>query len=198
MTDLAKRNRNTSFVFAGIAAGMLGLAFASVPLYDMYCRATGLGGTTQRADVGADRVADRSVTVRFNSDVAPDLPWSFQPVVREVTLQAGVTELAYFRATNLSDQPLVGTATFNVTPDRAGRYFVKIECFCFTEQRLLPGESAVLPVTFFVDPSIADARTMDDVSTITLSYTFFRDTKNRGDAAALRQPGGPLQAAVVR
>lgn len=192
MSGLAKRNRNTSFIFAGLAAGMLGLAFASVPLYDMYCRATGLGGTTQRADAGTGRVVDRMVTVRFNSDVAPDFPWSFQPVVREISFKAGETELAYFRATNLSDRPLVGTATFNVTPDRAGRYFVKIECFCFTEQRLLPGESALLPVTFFVDPSIADARTMDDVSTITLSYTFFRDTKNQGVGTA------PLQAAVTR
>jgi cytochrome c oxidase assembly protein subunit 11 len=184
LASLEKRNRNTSFVVAGAALGMLGLAFASAPLYDLFCRATGLGGTTQRASAGADRVLDRVVTVRFNSDVAPDLPWSFQPIERQVELKAGETGLAYYQATNLSDRPLVGTATYNVTPDRAGRYFVKIECFCFTEQRLLPGESALLPVTFFVDPAIADARSMDEISTITLSYTFFRDTKAKIAAVA--------------
>jgi len=191
MASLRTRNRNTSFVVGGVAAAMLGLAFASVPLYDLFCRATGLGGTTQRASVGAERVIDRAVTVRFNSDVAPDLPWSFQPVERQVALKAGETALAYFRATNLSDRPLVGSATFNVTPDRAGRFFVKIECFCFTEQRLEPGASALLPVTFFVDPAIAEARSMDDVTTITLSYTFFRD-------ANIRKAAAPLQAAVAR
>ena len=191
MASLRTRNRNTSFVVGGVAAAMLGLAFASVPLYDLFCRATGLGGTTQRASVGAERVIDRAVTVRFNSDVAPDLPWSFQPVERQVALKAGETALAYFRATNLSDRPIVGTATFNVTPDRAGRFFVKIECFCFTEQRLEPGASALLPVTFFVDPAIAEARSMDDVTTITLSYTFFRD-------ANFRKAAAPLQAAVAR
>ncbi len=183
MARLETRNRITSLSVAGMAAGMLGLAFASVPLYDLFCRATGLGGTTQRASAPSDRIVDRPVTVRFNSDVAPDLAWNFQPVERAIVLNAGETALVYYRATNMSDRPTVGTSTFNVTPERAGRYFVKIECFCFTEQRLGPGESALLPVTFFVDPTIADARAMDDVNTITLSYTFFRDGRMPEQAA---------------
>jgi len=186
---MTRRNGMTAAVAFGIAAGMVGMAFAAVPFYRWFCQTTGYGGTTQVATAKPVKVLDRKVTVQFNGDVNSDLPWSFKPAQREVTVRLGQETLAFFRARNNSSSTIVGTATFNVTPDKAGAYFDKIDCFCFTEQRLEPGQTADLPVTFFVDPDMAKDRGLDDVTTITLSYTFFRSldegkTGSAGKAAA--------------
>jgi cytochrome c oxidase assembly protein subunit 11 len=163
----------TAFALTGVVAGMLGMTYAAVPLYRLFCQVTGYGGTTQVAAEAPREVLDRTVTVRFNADVATGLPWKFEPVQRDITVKVGETGLAFYRAQNLTDRPIVGMATFNVTPDKAGQYFNKIHCFCFDQQRLEPGQSVDMPVTFFVDPAMAKDRGMNDVYYITLSYTFF-------------------------
>lgn len=168
------RNRATALVCLGVVVGMVGMAYAAVPLYDIVCRVTGWGGTTQTADILPDTILDRVMTVRFDSNVSKDIPWRFKPVKREMDLKVGEQGLAFFEATNQSDEYILGTATFNVAPLKAGQYFTKIDCFCFTEQILAPGETVDMPVTFFVDPEIANDRNLDEVTTITLSYTFFR------------------------
>ncbi|WP_431861188.1 cytochrome c oxidase assembly protein [Azospirillum sp.] len=169
-----RRNRNFLFGLLGLAFGMVGLAYASVPLYSLFCQVTGFGGTTQRAEKAPDTVLDRTVTVRFNADVNAGLPWVFRPNQREVTAKLGETVLVSYHAENRGKEPLTGTAVFNVTPEKTGAYFNKIECFCFTEQVLNPGEAVDMPVAFFVDPAIVNDRDAEDVKTITLSYTFFR------------------------
>lgn len=171
--DLVRRNKFVAFVAVGIVAGMVGMSYAAVPLYKLFCAVTGFGGTTQRADAAPGLILDRDVTVRFNADIGQGLGWKFQPLQRDITLKVGEEALVYYRATNVSDKPLVGMATFNVTPDKTGQYFNKIACFCFTEQRLEPGQSIDMPVSFFVDPRIAEDRNLDDVANIALSYTFF-------------------------
>ncbi len=152
---------------------MVGLTFAAVPLYRIFCEQTGYGGTTQRASQAPAQVSDREMTVRFDANVAPGLPWSFRPEVNEIKLKIGENKLAFFRATNLSDKPTSGTATFNVTPEATGSYFSKIQCFCFQEQTLKPGESVEMPVSFFIDPSILNDKEANIFGEITLSYTFF-------------------------
>jgi cytochrome c oxidase assembly protein subunit 11 len=158
-------------VFIGI---MLGLVAYSPTLYRMFCAATGFGGTPQRVDVDSGIVSDRTVTVRFDSNVAPDLPWQFEPAQREVSLRLGEQKLAFFTAKNLSDKAIVGHATFNVTPETTGIYFNKIQCFCFDDERLEAHEKVDMPVVFFVDPAVATDTETSGVNTITLSYTFFR------------------------
>ena len=176
-----RRRRRNRYVFAGLAAlvlAMNGFAYATVPAYRAFCQQFGFAGTplvAETAPVAGDILADRQITIRFNSDIEPTLDWRFKPVQRAVTLNVGATGLAYFEAANRHNEAVTGTATFNVTPLKAAPYFVKIECFCFTEQTLAPGETAQMPVTFFVDPEIALDKNLDDVGTITLSYTFFRD-----------------------
>ena len=169
-----RSNARTALLLSGLVCGMIGLAFASVPLYRLFCQVTGFGGTTQVAAEAPAEVGDRLFTVRFNADVNQDMPWRFQAPA-EVSLKVGESGLAFYRAENLSARPMIGTATFNVTPLKAGAYFSKVQCFCFEEQRLEPGESAELGVSFFVDPAITEDRNLDDVDTITLSYTFFPD-----------------------
>jgi cytochrome c oxidase assembly protein subunit 11 len=179
---MARRNqRLLACVLVG-ALGMLGLAYAGVPLYEMFCKATGYGGTTQVATTGPGRVLARTVTVRFDTSRDGNLPWKFEPVQREVKVRLGEEKLVFFRATNLSQRPIVGTATYNVTPDIAGPWFNKIQCFCFTEQLLRPGETVDMPVTFFVDPDMAKDHKYDRVTTITLSYTFFEAKTDRARA----------------
>lgn len=160
-----------------LAVGILGtmgvLTIYSVSLYEWFCRVTGYGGTTQVAEAAANEVLDRTITVRFNADTNPALPWSFRPAQRAVEVRVGEASVAHYRADSVSDAPSSGTATYNVTPMKAGKYFVKIQCFCFTEQTLASGEGVDMPVQFYIDPRIAEDRDMDDVSTITLSYTFF-------------------------
>lgn len=157
----------------GAIAAMVALVAASVPLYDLFCRVTGYGGTPQVSAAVSDAMSERSVTVRFDATVMRDLPWNFRPAQRQMTVHLGENVLAFYTAENNSDRPVAGHATFNVTPAKAGRYFNKIECFCFTEQLLLPGESKEFPVSFFVDPSISEDDDGKDVTAITLSYTFF-------------------------
>ncbi|NIA72196.1 cytochrome c oxidase assembly protein [Pelagibius litoralis] len=170
-----RANGRVAFALAGVVVAMGGLAYASVPLYELFCRVTGYGGTTQVAESLPESVGERMVTVRFNADVNPDLPWAFQPVEREVSLRVGESGLAFYRATNTSARRTAGTATFNVTPLKAGQYFNKVQCFCFTEQQLAPGESMDMAVSFFVDPAIEEDPNLAEVKTITLSYTFFPD-----------------------
>lgn len=171
---LKRKNRLFLGGLFGLVFGMVGLAYASVPLYALFCQVTGFGGTTQRADAAPERQVDRVIKVRFNADVNNALPWRFKPEQRELTVKLGEMGLAAYQASNRADRPTVGTALYNVTPDKAGKYFNKIECFCFTEQVLEPGQSVDMPVAFFVDPALAEDPAMEDVTTITLSYTFFR------------------------
>jgi cytochrome c oxidase assembly protein subunit 11 len=179
-------NRRTAFIFAIIGLGMLALAFASVPLYRLFCQVTGFGGTTQRMAVGTSEpvpVPGKSVSVRFDGNIGGGLPWLFRPEQQTQTVTIGDRRLAFFRATNNSDKPITGSAGYNVSPDEAGRYFVKIECFCFQEQTLQPGESVDMPVTYYVDPAILDDATAGKISEITLSYTFY--PVNRQSSAAV-------------
>ena len=175
-----RRNATTAIVLIGVVGGMAGLAYASVPLYRLFCQVTGYGGTTQIADRLPERVLDRVITVRFNADVSTSLAWQFRPAQRAIDVRLGEQALAFFAARNNSDAATTGTATFNVTPAKAGSYFNKIACFCFDEQTLAPGQTADMPVTFFIDPKMADDRNLDDVTTITLSYTFFNSTTDTG------------------
>ena len=171
------RNSGTAFVLFTVVAAMVGLAFASEPLYRLFCQVTGYAGTTQVANVsqpGPD-ILDRFVSVRFDANVNHRLPWRFEPVQKMIRVKIGEQALAFYEATNTSDKPIVGTATFNVTPYKAATHFSKIECFCFTEQILLPGQTVRMPVTFFIDPELAKDSKADDLRTITLSYTFFPD-----------------------
>lgn len=170
----ARRNLAAAALLFGTAAGMAGLAYASVPLYRLFCQVTGFGGTTRVAAEAPGAVAGRVVTVRFDANVARDLPWRFEPVVPAVKVAVGENVLAFYRARNVSNAPITGTATFNVTPHKAGSFFAKVECFCFTEQTLAPGETVELPVSFFIDPAILKDPEAEDVGEITLSYTFFR------------------------
>jgi cytochrome c oxidase assembly protein subunit 11 len=171
---LDSRNRKTMLACLTIVVGMIGLSFASVPLYDWFCRVTGIAGTTQTAAESSGVVIDRVMRIRFDVSTNSALPWRIEPVRREISMKIGETAVAFYRATNYGDETITGTATFNVTPLKAGLYFTKIDCFCFTEQRLAPGQTVDMPVTFFVDPEIVNDRNLDDVTTITLSYTFYR------------------------
>lgn len=167
------KNGRLGLILCGVVVGMIGLSFASVPLYRIFCQVTGFGGTPQIVAAASVKVIDRMVTVRFNSDVDRGLNWYFQPAQKSEQLKLGEQGLAFFRAKNLGNKPIVGTAVFNVTPLKAGEYFNKIQCFCFTEQRLEPGQSVDMPVAFYVDPRLNDDPSMADVATITLSYTFY-------------------------
>jgi cytochrome c oxidase assembly protein subunit 11 len=179
-----------------VIAAMTGLAFASAPLYRVFCQATGFDGTTQRAAQAPGAVGGKLYTVRFNADISPDLPWKFQPEQPYVRVHPGEQTLVTFRATNNSNHPITGTATFNVTPLVVGPYFDKIECFCFTEQTLQPGESAELPVTFFVSPEILKDKNTRELDAITLSYTFFQ-AKNPAKPTA-ESRSGPAASAPVQ
>lgn len=174
-------NATLALVFAGLAVGMVGASFAAVPLYRLFCQVTGYAGTPRIAATAPEApAATGSVIVRFNADVNHDLPWRFGPAQRQVTARLGETVLINYVAENLSEAPVTGTATFNVTPMKVATYFTKIQCFCFTEQRLGPGERVEMPVTFYVDPEIAEDPATAEVKTITLSYTFFRIDEEAG------------------
>ena len=172
---LIRRNRRSAFAALMVVAGMVALGFASVPLYRIFCQVTGFNGTTQRAETIAADIAPvgRVITVRFDSNVAPDWPWNFAPERNTVRVAIGARQMAFYRAENLSSRPITGSASFNVTPLEAGRYFTKIQCFCFTQQTLRPGENVRMPVTYYVDPAILDDPDIGDVEEITLSYTFY-------------------------
>jgi len=171
---LASKNNRTAVLAVTVVAGMLGLSFAFVPLYTLFCQVTGLSGTPMIVDANTTVVANRPIKVRFDANVHPDLPWEFKPADRQVTMMLGETVRINYLAMNLSEKPVSGISTFNVTPLKAAQYFSKIECFCFQEQMLQPSEKIELPVVFFVDPALAKDSRSNEVQTITLSYTFFR------------------------
>ncbi len=167
------RNRRVAVLCSALVAGMVGMSYAAVPLYEIFCQVTGYGGTTQVATDTPDTVLDRRIVVRFDANISKDMEWSFRPAQTSIELKVGETGLAFYRAVSTSDTDTVGTATFNVTPLAAGQYFAKVECFCFTEQKLTAGQTVDMPVTFFVDPEIDNDPDLDKLTTITLSYTFY-------------------------
>ena len=183
-TEPKRRHSILALSLVGLVAGMVGLSFASVPLYRVFCQVTGYGGVPQRAEKAPGEVLDRTVTIRFDGNVDRSLPWTFAPVQQTMDVKIGETALAFFKATNNSSVPVSGRAIFNVSPELAGRYFTKIECFCFTQQTLAGGQSVEMPVTFFVDPKIVDDEDTKNMSEITLSYTFYRTDKDAAKAAS--------------
>jgi cytochrome c oxidase assembly protein subunit 11 len=186
----ARGRQVVALSLAVVVVAMVGASYAAVPLYDLFCRVTGYGGTTAVGDAAPGIVGERVITVRFNADTQSALAWRFRPSQRDMTVRVGEFALAFYSAENLSDEPLVGTATYNVTPQKVGTYFVKVDCFCFTEQYLRAGETADLPVSFYVDPAIDDDPNMDDIKTITLSYMFF----DAGEEAAARYTSAQANA----
>ena len=165
----------TGMLATSLAVAMAGVGYASVPLYRLFCQVTGFGGTTQKAigESAPGAVAGKTMSVRFDANHAPSLPWKFHQEVNRETVKVGEQEIAFYVAKNLSDKPVTGTASFNVTPNQAGKYFTKIQCFCFTEQTLQPGQQVRMPVVFYVDPAILKDPAASDVQEITLSYTFY-------------------------
>ena len=172
-------NARLAWRLVAVVGGMMGLAYAAVPLYEAFCKATGFNGTPLVALEGERPIVARTVQVRFDSNIDSNLPWRFEPLQREVKVQLGEEKLVHFRATNISQRPIVGTATYNVTPERSAAWFNKVQCFCFTEQLLQPGQSVDMPVVFFVDAEMAKDRRYDDIRTITLSYTFYEAKTER-------------------
>ncbi|MBC7736368.1 MAG: cytochrome c oxidase assembly protein [Candidatus Saccharibacteria bacterium] len=187
------RNSNrTAGWLALVAVVMVSLSFAAVPFYRWFCQQTGFGGTTLVAEAAPDAPLDRMITVRFDANVEAGMPWHFKPEVTTMQLRIGETGLAFFDAYNPTDRVVAGQASYNVTPDAAGGYFSKIECFCFTEQVLQPGQSIKMPVTFFVDPAIVDNREGNLVNEITLSYTFHEIPLPQTQAALVVTPAAPV------
>ncbi|MGZ2412522.1 cytochrome c oxidase assembly protein subunit 11 [Sphingomonas sp. F9_3S_D5_B_2] len=172
MTAAVQRNNRVALITAVIALAALGMAFASVPLYRAFCQLTGFDGTPIRAERAPGAVAGQ-IGVRFDANVHPGLPWRFEPMQRTVRIAPGAKTQIFYKATNLSGRTITGQAVYNVSPDTAGQYFNKIQCFCFNEQTLKPGETAIMPVIFFVDPKLRDDEDTRDIDEITLSYTFY-------------------------
>lgn len=165
--------RTTLVACVLLGLGMVGLAYASVPLYRLFCQVTGFGGTPQRADQASSTITDRIVNIRFDANVAPGLKWKFTPEIPVMTVKVGETATGFFKITNLASEPVTGRAAYNVEPALVGSYFNKLQCFCFEDLTLKAGESLDVPVVFFVDPAVAQQRELDSMSEITLSYTFF-------------------------
>jgi cytochrome c oxidase assembly protein subunit 11 len=176
LKTVERRDRRglVALMLAGVVAGMVGLSFAAVPLYRMFCQATGFGGVPQVAETAPDTVLDRTIKIRFDTNVDSELPWDFKSEQRSVDVRIGESALVFFKAHNTTEKPVSGTAGFNVAPEIAGRYFTKIECFCFKQQTLAAGQSVEMPVTFFVDPKIVEDASTKNIEEITLSYTFYR------------------------
>jgi len=181
--SLQRRNLNVLMILVGVVSGMVGLAYASVPLYQLFCAVTGFNGTPQRAAAAPTEISDRVIRVTFTADVAGGLGWKFRPEQRQIALQVGENKLAFYTAENLEAKAVTGRATFNVSPEMFGAYFTKIECFCFTEQTLQPGQKVEMPVSFFIDPAVLDNPALKNINDITLSYTFFRDAEGSQGAA---------------
>jgi cytochrome c oxidase assembly protein subunit 11 len=179
-TPVEQKNFRVAMIALTAALAMLGLGFAAVPLYDLFCRVTGYGGTTQvataaeAAEAAALSAGAPTISIRFDANTARDMPWLFRPRQTTDTVQIGQRDMAIFEAKNLSSVPITGTASFNVEPEQAGAYFNKIQCFCFTEQTLRPGQEVTMPVLYYVDPKALDDPNMQGVEQITLSYTFHR------------------------
>lgn len=170
--------------------GMTGMAYAAVPLYEMFCKVTGYGGTTKRVEQASDVILDKTIKVRFDANTGPGLAWTFEPVEREVELKIGETVQIMYKARNMASSATTGQATFNVTPQAAGAYFNKVQCFCFTETTLKPGEELEMPVVFFVDPEIVKPVETKGIHTITLSYTFFPHEASKPVASAVETKAG--------
>ncbi|MFM6831249.1 MAG: cytochrome c oxidase assembly protein [Novosphingobium sp.] len=190
-----RKNRRVGLIAAAGALAMLGLGYASVPLYRMFCQATGYGGTTQRADAAkaaAVKVGGKMIRVRFDANVAPGMPWQFRPEQVTQDMKVGERKLATYYAHNLSGRPVTGTASFNVSPEQAGKYFNKIQCFCFTEQKLNPGQEVRMPVIYYVDPAILDDPGASNIEEITLSYTF-NETPESAAAATQKPIAQPME-----
>jgi cytochrome c oxidase assembly protein subunit 11 len=188
----ASRERATrvlALVLVGVIGGMVGLSFAAVPLYRMFCAATGYGGTPRIGPALSRGIAERSIVVRFNADTNPGLPWRFAPQQLQTTLKLGESQVAFYAARNEAAGPVTGIALYNVTPDKVGKYFHKTACFCFNQQTLAGGQSMQFPVSFWVDPAIADDPNTADITTITLSYTFFRSLQDASHSGALAKAG---------
>jgi len=168
-----KGTTKTLLMTVGTVVTMGALAWASVPFYDWFCRVTGFGGVTKVAEAGSDTVLDRTIKIRFDANTDPGLPWEFKPMQREVELKIGETGIAFYEAHNPTNRPVAGSASYNVAPYDAGYFFTKIDCFCFTQQVLQPGERVEMPVTFYVDPAMVDDRDAKYIKRITLSYTFY-------------------------
>jgi cytochrome c oxidase assembly protein subunit 11 len=201
-SEHARRNLRLGLICAGVFFAMVGAAFAAVPLYRAFCQATGYDGTTQRAAVNQSTVSDRTVVVRFDANVR-GMPWTFEPVQGSQKVKLGESKLAFFRATNTGSAPVTGRAVFNVVPEDAGLYFSKLECFCFKNQTLQPGETAEFPVVYFVDPRYASDPETKDQGEITLSYTFFAQpdpppakAATASSARAASALGGPARAGL--
>lgn len=181
-SSIQGRNLRTGLIALAAAIGMLGLGYAAVPLYRIFCQVTGFGGTTQRASLAdadlasqlAQSAGSPTISVRFDGNIARDVPWSFGPEQATDTVQIGQRDMAFYIARNNSDKPITGTATFNVEPEQTGKYFNKVQCFCFTEQTLQPGQEVRMPVLYYVDPAILQDENAKDVEQITLSYTFHK------------------------
>jgi len=188
-TGPKRRHSILALSLVGLVAAMVGLSFASVPLYRVFCQVTGYGGIPQRAEKAPGEVLDRTVTIRFDGNVDRSLPWKFAPKQQTMDVKIGETALAFFKATNNSSVPVSGRAIFNVSPELAGRYFTKIECFCFKQQTLAAGQTVDMPVTFFVDPKFVDDEDTKDISEITLSYTFYLSGEVNPPAAAAAPEG---------
>lgn len=195
MNSSRRRNLRTVLPLLAILAMMATLMYYAVPLYNMFCQVTGIGGTTQRVAEGSNvPILDRKITVRFTTEVQPDLPWTFEPEQRQVTVRLGEPKTVFFHAESHADRTIVGHAAYNVTPLKVGSYVNKIECFCFTEERLGPGEKVRMPVQLFIDPELASDDTVDEVKTITMSYHFFESADPEG-AKDLKRLDTPRQEA---
>jgi cytochrome c oxidase assembly protein subunit 11 len=171
--DTQRKMHRTALACVGVAVGMVGLAYASVPLYSLFCRVTGFDGTPVVRENNSSEILDRTIAVRFDANVASGLNWRFTPEKPEINVKLGETTTVYYKVTNVGDKPATGIATYNVQPDLAGTYFSKLECFCFTEQTLKPGESLESAVVFYVDPRLVQDTDVKDITSITLSYTYF-------------------------
>jgi cytochrome c oxidase assembly protein subunit 11 len=184
-----RRNGATVLLLVSVVAGMIGMSFASVPLYRLFCAATGFGGTTQRAESAPKHASAAFVTVRFDAQVAPGLDWEFRPLQSAIAVHPGAQNQVYFRAVNHSKTPITAQAVYNVTPTKAGIYFDKLQCFCFNSQTLAPGQSVDMGVLFFVDPDMLTDASTSEVRSITLSYTIFRSPEQApATASAAPQP----------
>lgn len=190
---LARRKRAVAWSAAGLVALMVVASYAAVPLYSYLCRTTNFDGTPRRADSAWSRTVERTIEVRFDANVAPGLAWRFEPEQRLLTVRLGENVLAFYRAVNTAPQVLRGIASFNVLPEQAAAYFNKVQCFCFTDQELQPGESAEFPVSFFIDPRINDDKDARDARVITLSYTFHPLLAPKAGVAASPASGGPAR-----
>ena len=188
-TAAERRNLRVGMIAGGGALAMIGAAYASVPLYYAFCRATGFNGTTQVAAHGAATKGERTLTVRFDANVAPGLDWTFEPETNSIALRTGVTATVFFKVHNRSDRMTASTAVYNVAPELTGGYFDKISCFCFSEQRLGPHETAELPVVFFLDPALEKDKDMGAISEVTLSYTLFAAPREAEKPVALQPTG---------